>query len=619
MNVMLKKEKNKKFKLNNKGFETAELIVIIAILAIIILIGIIIGSIIGKRKPDANGTVNISYNANGGTGEMDNSQCRTGNNCVLKNNMFKKEGYEFIGWSTSENEETPTYKINDTYTAKSNATLYATWKLKEITINYDANGGTGEMEVTKYNYGQDKVEISENKFEKIGYKFNKWLIYNPTLNKWYGCTDENETCTGSEKNTTLGWHNREEITNYYENSTEWDSKNTEYDITYYAQWGENAYEIKYQLNGGINGKEAPVSGVYGSTVIISNPTKEGFKFNGWTVTGTDAKLENDKLTIGTSDITLTANWANKASDYIEHLYNDSTLRNNHSLIKDVTSDKNIRYSGSNPKNYVSFNNELWRIIGVFNVSNGSTTSKRIKLVRNNNLINASFDSSTNQINNGKGINDWNQADVKTILNDYYAGNSTSCKYCTSEGQSSCSNNCSNNIKKLSNDAKNMIENAVWNLGGVQFGGNDGKENTTVLEAYQNERNSKTINNCIYPSDGNCTDKKGRSSSWTGKVALIYPSDYSYATKDSNCHNDITYNKSCGNDNWLNSGESYWTLTPRDSNYFGNAGWYINPKAKACNDNVVSANLGIRPTVYLKSNVSIISGDGTSSNPYKLGI
>ena len=33
---------------------------------------------------------------------------------------------------------------------------------------------------------------------------------------------------------------------------------------------------------------------------------------------------------------------------------------------DDTSDKNLRYIGANPNNYVKFNNELWRIIGVFN-------------------------------------------------------------------------------------------------------------------------------------------------------------------------------------------------------------------------------------------------------------
>ena len=77
-----------KITLNNKGFERAELIVIIAILAIIIIIGIIIGSIIGKRKPIDNGIVTISYNANGGTGQMNDTQCKKDSKCILKNKNF---------------------------------------------------------------------------------------------------------------------------------------------------------------------------------------------------------------------------------------------------------------------------------------------------------------------------------------------------------------------------------------------------------------------------------------------------------------------------------------------------------------------------------------------------
>lgn len=613
-------------KLNNKGFEKPELIVIIAVLAVIIIFGIIIGSIIKNNKKDNKGIVTITYNSNGGTGSMKNTECKNGSKCILKNNTYKKEGYSFAGWTKTEDSDTVDFKINDVYNANQDITLYAIWEKKEITITFDPNGGTGEMKKETYIYGNDDISIPDNTFEKKGYTFSGWNIYSPTIDRWYGCTDK-KTCESKDENQTLGWYAREKIVTYYNPKNKWETTNSEHDITYYAQWGENTYQIKYELNGGMIGKDSPTSGVYESTITISNPTKEGFKFNGWSIDVTDAKINGNELTIGSSDVTLTAKWVATAADYIQYIYNDSTLRNNNSLIKDNTSDKNIRYAGSNPKNYVLFNDELWRIIGVFNVSNGTSVSKRLKLVRNDSLINASFDSSSKQINNGKGISDWRESDAKKILNDYYVGKSTSCKYCKGEGQSTCSNNCSNSINKLSNDAKNMIEDAIWYLGGVQFGGNDGKEKTTALEAYQNERKSNTINNCISPSDGNCTDKISRSSKWTGKIALIYTSDYGYASEDSSCQNDITYNQACSKNNWLNSGESYWTLTPRDSTYFGNAGWYIlTPKYEGkestyniCGDNVVSADWGIRPSVYLKSTVTILSGEGTSSNPYKLGI
>ena len=43
---------------------------------------------------------------------------------------------------------------------------------------------------------------------------------------------------------------------------------------------------------------------------------------------------------------------------------------------DNTVDNNLRYIGANPNNYVSFNNELWRIIGVFNNIDDGTGKKQ---------------------------------------------------------------------------------------------------------------------------------------------------------------------------------------------------------------------------------------------------
>ena len=53
---------------------------------------------------------------------------------------------------------------------------------------------------------------------------------------------------------------------------------------------------------------APTSGIYGSTVTVSNPIREGYTFTGWTASGTGASLSGTNLTIGASNITLTANW-----------------------------------------------------------------------------------------------------------------------------------------------------------------------------------------------------------------------------------------------------------------------------------------------------------------------
>ena len=72
----------------------------------------------------------------------------------------------------------------------------------------------------------------------------------------------------------------------------------------------NTYTISYTLNGGTKGSSAPTSGTYGSTVTVSNPTRTGYEFTGWSVSGTGSVLSGTKLTIGSANVTLTANWRN---------------------------------------------------------------------------------------------------------------------------------------------------------------------------------------------------------------------------------------------------------------------------------------------------------------------
>ena len=113
------------------------------------------------------------------------------------------------------------------------------------------------------------------------------------------------------------------------------------------------------------------------------------KFDGLKITnGTKKNAEVKEITKPT--------YGMKATEYITNLYD----YDGEGLKKDNTSDENIRYYGSNPDNYVSFNNELWRIIGVF--------GNNVKLVRSEKLGELSWDSSASSVNNGRGVNEWSQ-------------------------------------------------------------------------------------------------------------------------------------------------------------------------------------------------------------------
>src|SRR5574344_2618516 len=97
-----------------------------------------------------------------------------------------------------------------------------------------------------------------------------------------------------------------------------------------------------------------------------------------------------------------------ATDYIKKLAETDTTN----LDYDGTTDNNLTYIGANPNNYVSFNGELRRIIGVMNnIDDGTgTTSTKVKLIRAESIGDYSWDSSDSTINYGWGVNEWSQAD-----------------------------------------------------------------------------------------------------------------------------------------------------------------------------------------------------------------
>ena len=108
---------------------------------------------------------------------------------------------------------------------------------------------------------------------------------------------------------------------------------------------------------------------------------------------------------------------------------------------------------------------------------------------------------------------------------------------------------------------------------------------------------------------------------------MYPSDYGYATSGGTTTNrDACLAKElyswsssgysdCKNNDWLFNSTIQWTLTPFSSPsgdvfIVGNTG-YVSYYSNASN------SYGVRPSVYLTSNVGISGGDGTMNNPYIL--
>ena len=132
----------------------------------------------------------------------------------------------------------------------------------------------------------------------------------------------------------------------------------------------------------------------------------------------------------------------------------------------------------------------------------------------------------------------------------------------------------------------------------------------------------------YTYERNTEVYSGRPTEWIGKIGLIYPSDYGYATSGGNttdretCLNTELYNwddyDDCRNNDWLyDSSNAQWILTPYSSDK--HSIFYVYNYGNVNGIAVNRASSVVFPALYLVSNVKIIRGEGTSSNPYQLSL
>ena len=291
-------------------------------------------------------------------------------------------------------------------------------------------------------------------------------------------------------------------------------------------------------------------------------------------------------------------------DHITNLYNDEETRIKDGLKKDNTPDQNIRYYGSNPNNYVLFNNELWRIIGVF--------GNNVKLVRSETLGKLSWDSSESSVNNGYGVNEWSQADLKNYLNTmYYGGDTTVTCY---DGQNKKEVTCPTN--KLDETSKSLIDKHTWNTGAIDY-----NTRTNTLAFYKDERGKQTGKICN--GGAGCNDTVERTTEWTGYIGLPYATDYAYASSESVCETnmqkqDSSNNYICKNNNWMQRSTWAWYFSPFVDGSFARYAWCVSGDGVAYGNRAANS-IAVAPSIYLKSNVLIESGNGTSTDPYELSL
>ena len=199
--------------------------------------------------------------------------------------------------------------------------------------------------------------------------------------------------------------------------------------------------------------------------------------------------------------------------------------------------------------------------------------------------------------------DWTTSSLMNLLNGAYY-NCTTAEYYNA---SSIPRMLDFTESGISDEAKAMIDDTVWNISGTS-------------------RYSDIMVPDFYTIEHSSDDSSEYPDTWIGKVALLSPSDYGYATNggsavtreeciyEKNLYEDY-YKSECHLNNWLNSFGSLWTLNR--VNNADNQIFYADGSILRMSAN--STTKAVFPTVYLSSDVKIISGNGTMENPYVLSV
>lgn len=205
----------------------------------------------------------IDYKANGATSGMTSPMtCLYDKEYVLAENVYEKNGYTFNGWNTNADGTGTFYadraSVKNLSTAEGAViTLYAQWRANSYAIKFNKNkAGKGSMKaMSSLIYGQSYT-LSANKYKRTGYRFNGWNT--------------------KKSGKGISYKNKETVRNL--------SSQDGAEVTLYAQWKANKYNVKFHGNGATSGSMKKMkSRTYDKKFNLS-PNKfkrKGYKFVGW--------------------------------------------------------------------------------------------------------------------------------------------------------------------------------------------------------------------------------------------------------------------------------------------------------------------------------------------------
>ena len=481
---------------------------------------------------------------------------------TLKENNNIKEEYLAI---TIDNETSETFPTKGDYSVKvncNNATGiwdYENWNLK---LKNTLDNPTCKVKFTSIllrnlnDYIKSKEDIIQTDDSRLKHE----IIIENNFTTTISFEQSDYTIVSNDTNFPYQWNDTNKT---WESTNKGDDANNEISTFEFSPKSNGTYNLEYKVS---SESCCDIGNIYINEMDLKID-----------ITDEDSVVLNDLKTTDIIKITYEKDQSDhKGTDNIIFKINKGTNK------KTVIEDFGYRYQGPNPNNYILFNNELWRIIGVFNTELADGTKQDlVKIIKHMPLQASVWDKD--------GENTWEGSSVQVLLNEHYynSTNATSNEHC--KLYSTDKNfDCDYTKVGLKQQSRNLIEEVKWNIG--KYSTSD----TTRSTFYTAEQTTK----------------------WTGNIGLITVSDYGYSTLSTTCSRNTnlsSYGKNnCQGTSWIKPNGSLWTMTGTSSHL----SYYVFNVYSNGNVNSSYANNGyaLSPSVYLKSNTKYISGDGTQMNP-----
>ena len=316
----------------------------------------------GDSEPPAVTQFTVSFDANGGTGEMAPVTVNTEDEYTAPECAFTApEGQEFDCWTNADGTET--YPAGTSLgLLAGDTTLYAKWKdvepapVTQFTVSFEANGGTGEMSPADVDADAEYTVPGSTFTAPAGKVFDSW----------------NTAADGTG-------------TKYMPQ----DAPTIHENMTLFAQWvaaPATKCTVTFDANGGTGAMDVLTADL-GTTVTLpaSTFTRDGYVFAGWNTaadgTGT-AIVNGGQLTLG-SDATLYAQWKTADTKFINGIQNNLTVTTTAGTAPTLPATASVRWSdGSTTNETVTWNTpanyaDLYAKAGTFEVT-GTVQGHNVK-------------------------------------------------------------------------------------------------------------------------------------------------------------------------------------------------------------------------------------------------